>query len=100
MSSLVATLAGPLSMCTAFVNGIAATNVRAAMPCTHQVRKCASAAVCPSIPIARSPWPASQPIGAHFSNDGSVSAIRSASSRKPVTPRNRSEPTNARSPTS
>ena len=55
MSSLVATLAGPVIMCTAFVNGIAATKVRAAMPCTHQVRKCASAAVCPSTPIALQP---------------------------------------------
>ena len=62
-------------MCTAFVNGIAATNASAATPCTHQLRKCAAAAVSPSTPIACSPWPTSQPNGAHFSNDGSVSAI-------------------------
>ena len=36
--------------------------------------------------LPAAPWPVSQPTGAHFSNDGSVSAIRSASSRKPVTP--------------
>ena len=43
-------------------------------------------AVAPSTPIATEPWPTSQPTGDHFSNDGSVSAIRNASSRKPVTP--------------
>ena len=86
-------------MCTALVNGIAATNVSAAMPCTHQLRKCAAEAVSPSTPIAIRPCPTTQPTGDHFSNDGSVSAIRSASRKNPVTPRNSSEPTKTQSPT-
>ena len=94
----MATLAGPASMCTAFVNGIDETNPSATSPCTHQLTRWASSAAPPSKPMPMKACPTAQPTGDHVSNDGSVSAIRNASSRKPVSARKKRIPRNARSP--
>ena len=85
-------------MCTAFVNGIDETQKSAKTPCTHQSTSARSPAASPSKPSEMNVWPTSQPIGDHTSNDGSSSAMRKDSSRKPVRARKKRLPRKTQSP--
>ena len=85
-------------MCTAFVNGIDATNASATTPCDHQVAKCALEACCVVIPSPWKPRPTTHPTGDQVSKDGFVCAIRNASSRKPLSARKKSEARKTQSP--
>src|SRR5260221_742353 len=86
-------------MCTAFVNGIEATNTSATTPWVHHVAKCALEVSCAVIPSALNPRPAAQPTGDHFSNERRACVRRNASGKERLKARENNEPEDGQLPT-